>query len=336
MNYQLNQEDYTISNSLLWGNFSRHLEKARTGSLGNRAVELLIVAAESLPILSQISSILEWLFVSCFGARLPIIYKENETELLNTSESLFSKTSPKTPRMAINSPIVKAPIASPSIYHPFNLINMLLFIPHELATIECLQERYPHLTECRCEQIVPIRASLENASIERISHIYPTNRSKPLHILSVGAGNCYQEIVYIIKLIEKGYKNIQLSVIEPEPIDDSVEDVHSFMRDHFPDVTFSISYSHTIEDYKATHCGEKADLVLLIDLQGEFDANYTVPILTARSYQELHGMHLIEDNATIAFTTPPEDDIAIPYCCQYSIEKPRLGLYVQAVNRVSL
>ncbi|KAF3362500.1 hypothetical protein PHSC3_000973 [Chlamydiales bacterium STE3] len=61
--YFLNPETYTWGSALCWGNFIGHCKKVR-GSLGKyKAVHLLFAVVEFLPIISQISSIIEKILV---------------------------------------------------------------------------------------------------------------------------------------------------------------------------------------------------------------------------------------------------------------------------------
>lgn len=65
-NYSLDKTNYSWQNAFLWGNFVGHCKKANEGSLGNRAVHVLIAVIEFLPIISQICSICEKLIVENF------------------------------------------------------------------------------------------------------------------------------------------------------------------------------------------------------------------------------------------------------------------------------
>lgn len=68
-NYALDVKKYTWKNALLWGNFTGHVKKAQTGSLGRRAVHLLIALIELPPIIGQIASIFEKLIVCAFSTK---------------------------------------------------------------------------------------------------------------------------------------------------------------------------------------------------------------------------------------------------------------------------
>lgn len=57
--YHLQYHEYTLKNSLYWGNFSAHLHKATQGSLGERIVHAVIALIEAPPILGQIASLFE-------------------------------------------------------------------------------------------------------------------------------------------------------------------------------------------------------------------------------------------------------------------------------------
>lgn len=94
-NLALNYEDYSLKNALVWGNCSMHFQKAREGHLGDRTIHALIGLVESIPIISQISSIFEMIVVSLLnylnaflkpvGSTKVTVNKEINTEKFTTT-----------------------------------------------------------------------------------------------------------------------------------------------------------------------------------------------------------------------------------------------------------
>jgi hypothetical protein len=64
-NYSL--DEYSVGKAFGWGNFTGHVDKAKQTDGWTRAAHILIAAAEVLPIISQIASILEYTIVKCWG-----------------------------------------------------------------------------------------------------------------------------------------------------------------------------------------------------------------------------------------------------------------------------
>lgn len=63
--YFLPADQYTWTNALSWGNYTRHREQAKQGSWDHRLVHALAAVAEFLPIISQIVSIFEKFLSAC-------------------------------------------------------------------------------------------------------------------------------------------------------------------------------------------------------------------------------------------------------------------------------
>jgi hypothetical protein len=91
LKYSLNTEDYTWKNALLWGNFANHYKKAQTGCLGDRAVHILIAAAQFLPVISQIISIFEMVIHNLYLNKENLINPPPSDPLLNLSSEDTAK-----------------------------------------------------------------------------------------------------------------------------------------------------------------------------------------------------------------------------------------------------
>lgn len=67
--YTLNNDNYTFCNTLTWGLCSGHYQKGTTESnWGDRLVHVLIAAAETIPLIGQIASLIEYIIVTCFSS----------------------------------------------------------------------------------------------------------------------------------------------------------------------------------------------------------------------------------------------------------------------------
>lgn len=107
------------------------------------------------------------------------------------------------------------------------LMNKLITNPKELLRSSDAgkidrqphMEGYPHLGECHCRpalsrpaEVGDLRRTLEVNIVEKIRNKFSTNR--PLRILSIGAGRCFQELVLHAHLANLGYR-IEWTLVDP-------------------------------------------------------------------------------------------------------------------------
>lgn len=86
-----------------------------------------------------------------------------------------------------------------------------------------MQGKYKAISECAgCVEFDrnargprgKLRNALEENVIDKITHHYP-DRDKPLNITSIGSGGCFQELVFIAKLISReGYQDVRITLID--------------------------------------------------------------------------------------------------------------------------
>lgn len=140
-------------------------------------------------------------------------------------------------------------------------------------------EAFPSLHECRCLQMDELaRSILEMKTIEETIKLFP--QEKPLTLVSVGCGGCFQELIYMIKLVMAGYTRIEMVLIDShedqERIREAVKSLQEFYEKHLlqlptaPQITFCL-FSSIDSYHKQTEKQPslKADIMLGIDLQGE-------------------------------------------------------------------
>jgi len=93
LNYALKDQDYTWKNALLWGNFSKHCLQAKNSTnWGSRIIHSLIAAIELIPVISQISSILEKLIVTHSKPIQPDRVRPLESKAANPNITNIGKT----------------------------------------------------------------------------------------------------------------------------------------------------------------------------------------------------------------------------------------------------
>ncbi len=89
LKYSLPPTEYTVKNSLLWGNFYGHAEKACHGTWGKRLVHVIICVIEFIPVVSQIASLFERIIV------LHCVEKFRERMALQSSHDVSLKAAQK-------------------------------------------------------------------------------------------------------------------------------------------------------------------------------------------------------------------------------------------------
>jgi hypothetical protein len=128
--------------------------------------------------------------------------------------------------------------------------------PRDYVQSEAFLSAFPNLITCPCDHITPeLRTSVETATFENIESNF-NNRSKeePFTILSIGAGGCVEELLYIQKLATLGYTNIHLVVLDPsEQTTRALKELESFITTHIPNIHFS---------YERPTCSSKEDLLM--------------------------------------------------------------------------
>ena len=177
---------------------------------------------------------------------------------------------------------------------------------------EEFEKAYPLIRECNCKQVpASLRAFLEHHSVLAVEASFP-NKNDPLDIVSVGPGYCFQELVYLITLLKLGYKNINLTLIEPglnregdsETIRKAIEQFKQFCSLHIVarhlDISLNIAVFEDLEAYKASQT--KAQLLLIIDVQGETVGGGDIPNQADASVVYFTKNDLLQSKGIVAMT----------------------------------
>lgn len=126
---------------------------------------------------------------------------------------------------------------------------------------------------CPCKKAPPpLRIALENAVIDQMQKIH-RNKSAPITIVSVGAGGFYQEVVYLVKLVEAGYEKITFIAIDSDPAHSGMSALSDFCKEGLKSKVDAehplyLSLESYQEEAKKDSC-LKPDLMLCIDLSDE-------------------------------------------------------------------
>jgi hypothetical protein len=157
---------------------------------------------------------------------------------------------------------------------------------------------------CVCPNLNNVsREKLENHAMGLLSQSCAT--SLPLTIVSVGPGGCYQELVYLAKLANAGYKQINLVLIEPENLSSHLATLSVFCKQNFPACTVNIIKFDDLEQYKNffTSSGlAKPNLLLLLDIDENFVNGKNLPDY---SFELLQSNGMLEPKTVISYSIRP-------------------------------
>jgi hypothetical protein len=155
------------------------------------------------------------------------------------------------------------------------------------------ENEFPFLKQCGCHFIPPvIRRELEKQTLAAVQEKFQ-NKDQPITIVSVGAGQCLQELIYLVKLVDCGYKNIRLVLIEREfdatkhpesSASNALQNLRNFKEKYLKEATVDIQPYSSLENYGealSEQTGLKPHLLLLIDLDENILDNF---LLKARDF----------------------------------------------------
>lgn len=154
------------------------------------------------------------------------------------------------------------------------------------------------ITLCPCPKLDGAsRSGLEKDAIELLTHSCPND--VPLTIVSIGPGGCFQEMVYLAKLANAGYKTINLILIDPKNLDKQERVLASFSDIYLPECEINIYKYDDLETYN--QAAQNTDdltpnLLLLLDLT---DAEYEV---NSKSLPD-HAFELLQTNGILLSST---------------------------------
>lgn len=166
------------------------------------------------------------------------------------------------------------------------------------------KNKFPALNECHCPLLDRVthpewRQTLETKVIEHIEK-QGLDQTKTLRVASVGSGSCFQELVLLAKLLDKGFTDIQLVLIDPLYIHEkmtqekiAVESFKTFIKKEifsdYPKAKIDIVVQGDFQEYlQKTPKENQPHAILLIDLFDEGSTGKTVfeecmPILDSNS-----------------------------------------------------
>jgi hypothetical protein len=152
------------------------------------------------------------------------------------------------------------------ILEPLILEEIIFENPRKLLENTQFKNQYPILNECCCDH-TPIskRKIMEKMVVDHFET--QTQERKPITMVSVGCGECFQELAYLIKLIHLGYSNFHLHLIDNDPKSkEAQKELLDFMRNQFPWVNIKISPYEDVDEVDVQAI--QPNLLLLIDIQG--------------------------------------------------------------------
>jgi hypothetical protein len=121
------------------------------------------------------------------------------------------------------------------------------------------------LKVCPCKKMDnDLRVALEDSATDLLKQYYPLD--SVITIVSVGPGGAYQELVFIAKLVQAGFKKLLLVLIDPADV--MVGALSRFCDEHLPQCHIEFYKYNKLEDYYQTAINQEnlKPNLLLIDL----------------------------------------------------------------------
>jgi hypothetical protein len=164
---------------------------------------------------------------------------------------------------------------------------------------EFLSHGLEDLDVCGCEKLpASLRIFLEKQAIEALNSTL--SKDSLLTIVSIGPGQCYQELVYLAKCAYAGYNQIQLVLIdkEPVPIEALTQACHTYLSQY----DINIVYYQSLESFQVAVAAQnhlKPNLVLMLDItEEEYEIDGTQ--LPEYCFQFFNQNNLFNENTVIA------------------------------------
>ena len=164
------------------------------------------------------------------------------------------------------------------------------------------------MKECYCKshhRFLPnnIREKMQNAIIR---HIVKHYKDVPVHIMSLGAAGCLQDLMIILKLAEAGLKSIHITMVEPFPC-----------RNAYPDFKFFINKIKTIFRMEDITSESYTDISQL-DINEHFDIIYAIDYDECNSKEYLlEHKHLNLHNDEIKTSDPDKPTLDLIKVARY-------------------
>lgn len=281
--YQLEYKEYSLYNALTWNNCIGHAKKAFQGSLSlkDKAVHITIAAIECFPVIGQIVSLLELILFKVISS-LP------SNRLLKGSVHLI----PPSPRL---DQMTEAKLNLASTY-----FQKLIAAPYTLLDDEKFKLDFPNLNICRCIEY-GCRSNLEKTVIDQMEKYYP-DKEKELTVVSMGVGECFQELVYLAKLVQAGYKKIHLVTIDHSQATlRSIEDLKKFKNRFIQTAEINITHYSKADQYQQEALVKKVPVNLLLMIDLEVVISLTPPSIVDHAFLEIRPR--VSEGTIIAYTS---------------------------------
>jgi hypothetical protein len=153
---------------------------------------------------------------------------------------------------------------------------------------------YPTLSECRCNgHEREIRQELEAEIMKQALNRYPVASTKELTYLSLGSGNLLQDFIIIFKLLKAGYKQISVSLIEPDLSDINKEQFRMICRiAQEVNAVVHVNYYPTVDQFITQTKSSKVHLISAIDFENIFKKEVFDDLMKTKELLDEHGFFL--------------------------------------------
>lgn len=181
---------------------------------------------------------------------------------------------------------------------------------------------------CNCYKLTATgRIFLEETAINSLKKTHP--KDNPLSLVSVGPGGCYQEMIYLAKLANAGYKKIHLTLLEKDSI--PLTKLSKFCKTYLKTTKVQIVQFSSLENYATEAMQVKTlqpNLLLLLDLTDEKYNVKGVP-LPKYAYRTFRSANILQLNTLIAHSMFERDAdnnrIPLAVCSVYDGVSPSLA-----------
>jgi len=205
---------------------------------------------------------------------------------------------------------------------PYEFYNQVK-TQQQTAVPDTFSVTFMMLGVCPCKKMTPpMRMALENHCVSLLAS--ERRKDERITVVSMGPGQTYQEFVYLAKLVQAGFKNLQLVLIDPNPV--PVGALNRLIKESL-DATIGIITYTNIDNYvmdAQENSQLQPHLLLLIDLD---DKKYCVDgmSLTDYSFCTLQTQGILTPSCTIAYSKlvrQAEENSFIPQAiaCSYQGE----------------
>ncbi|MCE3043884.1 hypothetical protein [Legionella sp. 16cNR16C] len=169
-----------------------------------------------------------------------------------------------------------------------------------------VSQLYPALSECACHgHEREVRQQLEAELLSQALKRYPPQSTVSLNYLSIGSGKLLQDFIIVLKLLKVGYKNIQISLIEPN-LSLLAQNQFNWLALIAQELKakITINYFNSVAQYQVNAQPQKAHLIVGIDFENIFKANVFNDVMQTQDLLAGDGFFLFSyDQYKMAVTT---------------------------------